>query len=143
VTLLRPYIIYWAIAVHIAWGLALLIDPVGATPAVILVGMHWIISLGVEGPRLGVALLFAASLALASLIAGKQLTNAVSFLLLMPQYGLLVAAFMSDSLSVYGGNVLGNPVDRVLLFTALWPTMIAALLHSAAIVERHLTWNRR
>lgn len=139
----QPWIIWWAVAVHVAWGVALLVDPSAATPAVILVGLHWIIALDVEGPRLGIALLLAAVLALISLVADNRLSNRVSFLLLMPQYGLLVAAFLSDSQSVYSGVVAGRSVDRLLLFTALWPTMIAAALHSVAIVERHLSWTKR
>lgn len=138
----RPYIIWWAIAVHIAWGIALIIDP-SVTPVVILVGLHWVIARGVEGPSLGVALLLAASFALVSLLAGKRLSNAVSFILLMPQYGLLLAALFSDTLSIYAGEVGGGrQVDRMLLFTALWPTMIAGVLHSLAIIERHISWNR-
>lgn len=138
----RPYIIIWAIAVHIAWGIALLVDPYVA-PVAILVGLHWVIDLGVEGSALGVALLFAAVLALISLLADKRLSNRVSFLLLMPQYALLVAAFISDLQSVVEGQVAGRNIDRPLLFTALWPMVVAALLHSVAIVERHLLWTRR
>jgi hypothetical protein len=134
--------IWWAVAVHVAWGQALLVDP-AVTPIVILAGLHWIISLGVEGYTLGVALLVAAFLAVVSLLAGRRLSNSISFILLMPQYGLLVAAFVSDAQSVASGRVNEREIDRLLLFTALWPMMAAALLHSAAIVERHVLWNRR
>lgn len=137
----RPYIIWWAIAVHIAWGIALLVDPYVA-PVAILVGLHWVIDFGIEGATLGVALLIAATLAMVSLLAAKRLSNGVAFLLLMPQYALLVAAFVSDLQSVVSGQVAGRDIDRPLLFTALWPMVVAALLHSVAIVERHLLWTR-
>lgn len=141
--MLRPYIIIWAIAVHIAWGVALLVDP-AAAPAVILIGLHWMISYGVDGPGLGVALLLAAGLALLGLLLGRRLSNLKALALLMPQFALLVAALISDSQSVFTGVLPdGREVDRVLLFTALWPTMIAAVLHSVAIVERHSAWTRR
>lgn len=139
----RPFIIWWAIAVHIMWGLALLVDPT-ATPAVILIGLHWVTALGVEGAWLGMALLIVAVMALASLIAGKRLSNAVSLGLLMPQFALLVAAFFSDAQSsITGGLPDGRQVDQVVLFTALWPTMVAAVLHSFAILERHSSWTKR
>lgn len=134
-----PYIIWWAIAVHFAWGIALLLDP-AVTPVVILVGLHWIIAFGIDGPTLGLLLLIAAAPATISLVAGMRLSNLVSFLLLMPQYALLVAAFVSDAQSITTGLVAGREVDRLVLFIALWPTMIAAALHSLAIVERHWTW---
>lgn len=138
----RPWIIYWAIVVHVAWGLALLFDP-DVTPAVILVGLHWIISLGVDGPWLGTALLIAAGVALASLTADGRLPNWAAFLLLMPQFAILVAAFISDSQSVFSGVLPdGRNVDRLLLFIALVPTMAAAVLHSIAIIERHSHWTR-
>lgn len=135
-----PYIIVWAIAVHLVWGIALLTDP-GVVSAIILVGLHWLIALGVDGPQLGLALIIAAGAAVVSLALGTRLSNLVSFLLLMPQYAILVAAFVSDAQSIVTGSVSpGRDVDRLLLFTALWPTMAAAALHSAAIIERHWTW---
>lgn len=137
----RPYIIYWAIAVHIAWGIALVIDPL-VSPAAILVGLHWVVELGIEGTVLGGVLLVAAGIALVSMLAGKRLSNRVSFLLLMPQYALLVAALISDVQSVLSGQVNGREVDRPLLFTALWPMIVAATLHTVAIIERHVLWNR-
>lgn len=139
----RPYIIVWAIAVHIVWGFALLVDPT-ATPAVILIGLHWVTALGVGGPLLGLLLLAVAVLALVSLIAGERLSNLISLGLLMPQFSLLVAAFFSDAQSSFTGVLPdGRQVDQIVLFTALWPTMVAAVLHSIAIVERHSAWTKR
>lgn len=137
-----PWIIVWAIAVHLAWGCALMLDP-GIVPIVILVGLHWIIALGVTGPILGAVLVAAAILAAVGLLLDSRISSRMSLLMLMPQYALLVAALVSDAQSVVTGLVDGRPIDRVLLFTALWPVMIAAVLHSAAIVERHLAWTPR
>lgn len=135
----QPYMIWWAILVHLAWGIALILDP-SVAPVAILLGLHWILTLGVTGVTLGLLLLAAALLATWSLLAGRRLSNTMSLLLLMPQYALLVAALIADAQSTVTGDVDGREIDRMLLFTVLCPVMIAALLHSAAIVERHLTW---
>lgn len=135
--------IYWAILVHVAFGIALLINP-GVSAAVILVGLHWLVRLGVEGPTLGIALLLAAGVALVSLVLDRRLSNRTALLLLMPQFALLVAAFISDVQSVVTGVLPdGRKVDELVLFVALCPMMFAALLHSFAIVERHSQWNKR
>jgi hypothetical protein len=137
----RPYIIWWAIIVHVAWGIALISDP-SIAPVAILVGLHWILGLGVQAPMLGGILIGAALLAMWSLVADTRLANHVSLLLLLPQYALLVAAFISDAQSVGSGVVDGNDVDRLLLLVVLCPVMIAAVLHSVAIIERHLRWTQ-
>jgi hypothetical protein len=137
-----PWMIWWAIAVHVEWGCALILDP-GIVPIIILVGLHWIIALGVSGAILGVVLVAAALVAAAGMLIDTRVSNRIGLLLLLPQYALLVAAFVSDSQSIITGMVDGRAIDRLLLFTALWPVMIAALLHSAAIVERHLAWTPR
>lgn len=135
----RPsYIIWWAIFVHLAWGSALMLDP-GIVPVVILVGLHWIVALGLSGPSLGLLLVVAAIAAAISLILDRrQISNTKALLLLLPQYALLVAAFVSDTQSVLTGQVAGQQVDRLLLFTVLWPVMVAALLHTLAIIQRHV-----
>lgn len=136
------YIIWWAIGVHLAWGVALIVDP-AVGPAAILVGLHWVIALGISGQLLGMFLIVAALLAAVSLLYTSRLSNIEALVMLLPQYALLVAAFVSDAQSIANGILLDKPIDRLLLFTALFPVMLAALLHSAAIIERHTTWIRR
>lgn len=138
----RPYIIWWAIAVHIAWGITLIVNP-NVLPVAVLVGLHWVVNLGVSGPVLGIILICCAVLAVASLVLDKRLSNLLSLYLLLPQYALLVAAFISDTQSVFAGSVDGRQIDQTVLFIVLWPIMIAAILHSLAIIERHARWTSR
>ena len=134
-----PWIIWWAIAMHLAWGFAIAVDA-SVLPVAILVGLHWLVALHIGGVALGILLIVAALLAAGSLLLGHRLSNRLSLALLLPQYALLVAAVIADIQSIASGKVDGNPVDRLLLFTALWPVMIAAVLHSFAIFERHVRW---
>lgn len=139
----RPisFMIWWAILVHLAWGIALIVDP-GVLPIGILVGLHWLAALGLNGLLLGLMLIVAASVAAVGLMLGHRVPNYASLLMLMPQYALLIASFISDAQSCISGSVDGRDVDRIVLFVALWPIMVAAMLHSLAIIERHLNWNR-
>lgn len=136
-----PHIIWLAIIVHVAWGVALLVDP-SIAPVVILVGLHWVMGLGVNAQVLGVLLLAAAALAAFGLIEEHRLSNRTELLMLMPQYALLLAALFSDVQTIWTGYVGDREIDRLLLFTVLVAVMAMAVLHSAAIVERHLLWTR-
>lgn len=134
-----PYIIWWAILVHIVWGTVLLIDP-SIAPLVILVGLHWILALGVPIATVGCVLIAAAILSTIGLVLDNKLSRRTGLLLLMPQYTILIAAFISDLQSIVIGQVSGREVDHLILFTVLAPILIAALLHSLAIIERYLPW---
>lgn len=136
------YILWWAIGVHAVWGVALLIDP-GAGPLVILVGLHWMVAIGVTDGPLGGVLLAAAILASISLVQEERFSNRVALLLLMPQYMLLVGAMLADSWTIATGSIAGRDYDRIILLVALWPMIIGGILHSGAIIERHLQWTRR
>jgi hypothetical protein len=124
---------------HMVWGIALLIEP-SIIQLVVLVGLHWIVQIGVSAQIVGAMLVTAAILALFSLWADRALPKDLSLALLMPQYALLIAAFISDTQSIITGTVGTQDVDRLTLFTVLWPVMIACVFHSMAIIERHLSW---
>src|SRR5438045_8279782 len=111
----RLDVIWWALAVHAAWGVALIINP-STLRLVILVGLHWFTKLGVGGPLLGAILIVAAVVAAIGLFAGKRVSNSVGLLLLMPQYALLLAAFVADAQSIVSGQVDDRPLDRIVLF---------------------------
>jgi len=134
-----PYIIWWAILVHITWGIALIIEPAIA-PLAILVGLHWILALGISETITGITLITAAILAACSMMLGNRLSRQNSLLMLLPQYSILIAAFISDLQSIITGNVAGREVDHLVLFTVLAPLLIAAILHTIAIIERYLAW---
>lgn len=136
-----PYIIWWAIAVHVAWGVGLFFDPTLRSIA-ILGGLHWLIAFGISEQLLGTVLVVAACAAAAGLLLGHRLSNGPALLLLLPQYALLVASVVSDAQSIITGTIGDRPIDRTLLFTALWPVIVAGLLHTIAISERHRRWNR-
>lgn len=140
---LRPTVILLAILIHLTWGAALILNPIAESAAAILGGFHWMLSYGVEARWLGSVLLAGALLALAGLLLDTRLPNGAALALLMPQFGLLIASFLSDSQSVASGVLPdGRVVDQLVLFTALCPVMFMALLHTLAIIERHSTWTR-
>lgn len=140
-TKLHPYIIYWAIAVHMAWGFALVADPT-VPPVAILVGLHWILALGLNSQIVGLLLIAAAATAAFGLYLDRRISSSASFLMLLPQYGILIASLVADVGSIISGEVADRSVDRLLLFTVLWPVIVAALFHSLAIIERQLAWNK-
>lgn len=142
-----PYVIWWAIFVHMAWGIALVYDST-ITPLVVLVGLHWVSLLGIDSVELGYVLIVAAIMATVGILAENRLPNRICFLLLLPQYALLVAAFVSDTQTIVVGEITNTSgvvinVDRLVLFTVLCPVMIAAVLHSFAIIERFRLWTLR
>lgn len=121
----------------------MLANPVVASSAAILGGFHWIISFGLSGPALGATLIVGAILAYIGLLLGHRISNVASLALLMPQFALLVGAFLSDAESVYTGMLPdGREVDKLLLFTVLCPIMFTSILHTFAIIERHSKWTR-
>ena len=138
----RPWIIWWAIALHLAWGFALIANS-SVFPLAIFVGLHWVRPLGIGAVTVGVLLITAALAAASGLLLDTRISRRSGLLLLMPQYAILLAAFVSDTQTVVTGFVDGREIDRVILFVVLWPVMIAAVLHSLAIVERHALWTPR
>lgn len=137
------WIIYWAVAVHTVWGVALLLDP-NVAKIVILVGLHEFVKAGVPEWVLGTGLILVSALALIGLLSSRIQSRNTSLCLLMPQYAVLMTSLFSDLWTVLAGlnSATGTAVSRPILLIVLWPVMAAAILHSIAIVERHLRWTR-
>ncbi len=129
--------IWWAIAVHLGFGVCLIARPVLATVS-IFVGLDRITNtLGLPSVWLGVILICAALVAALGLLLEDYIPPRVSLLMLGPQYVILIGALFSDVDTIRLGEVSGRSVDRVVLFALLWPIIIAAVLHSCAIYERY------
>lgn len=135
----RPYIIWWAILLHVVWGVSILFRPSIITLG-ILVGINRLTDVGLSSMQVGSVLLIAALLALIALILDHRIPRHISISLLAPQYFILVLAFISDIEVLYYGEVRNQSVDRIVLFTVLFPVMIGAVLHTLAIYERYTRW---
>lgn len=134
-----PWIIWWAVGLHTVWGSALLLGGQSITRLIALVGLQEYEALGIPPELLGVILIICSFMAVCSLVR-DTLSNRVAFLLLLPQYSVLVLAFLSDAWAIATGQVSGQTVDRILLLVLLWPVLFAGVLHTLAIIERHTAW---
>lgn len=138
-----PYIIWWAIGLHLLWGTMLIVRPSIGDLAV-LAGLDHVLTTGIPHQVAGAILLVAALLAAYGLLNERRFQNRTSLALLLPQYFFLLVAFFGDIQTVIVGEVAGRAVDRVILLTVLGPVVIAASLHTLAIYERHAPhWRTR
>lgn len=140
-----PWMIVWAIGVHLMWGIGLWVNDQVAT-LVLLVGLnHFIDEAHISPHLLGSLIALAALLAIIGLFLEGSASPRTVLALLLPQYGLMIVALLSDSIILVHGlkTSAGVPIDRVLLFTILGPMMFAALLHTASIIERFVLEPRR
>lgn len=137
-----PYIMWWAVCMHAAWGVALVFDP-SISAIVVLVGLHWIIEAGLDGVMLGYLLVLVSVVAGVALCLGRRISSRTALMLVLPQQFLLISALISDSTTIITDRVNGQPAafSQLILFTVLFPVMSAAVLHSAALIERHRAWN--
>lgn len=139
-----PWMIVWAIGVHIMWGLGLLLRPTTES-LLILVGLNRLIDQGIPPHMLGYGLVLASMLAGLGLACERRIRMRYALAMLLPQYGLMITAFLSD-LEVFFNAT--NPVtqahiDRVLIMIVLGPMMLAAALHTLSIIERFVLEPRR
>lgn len=132
-----PWMILWAIGVHILWAVALLIRP-SIVNLVILVGLNRFTDSGLSPSALAVILILAASSALIGLSLEDKVKPRTCLLMLMSQYFLMIAAMLSDMEVIINSRnpMTGTHIDRVLLITLLGPMVLAAFLHTASILER-------
>lgn len=139
----QPWMIWWAIAVHTSWGIALLKEP-ALSRLGILVGIDRYVDAGVPARVLGSILLVAAVMAATGLILDghHKLAKGPSLLMLAPQYLILISALTTDLQTVFSASFHGQPVGRTIVIVILGPVIAAALLHSVAIWERYSRWSR-
>lgn len=139
-----PYMIFFTAGIHINTGLFMTLDArVGNLLP--FFGLKELSSLGLTTFGLGVALMVVGALACVALILEPRLKLRIALLLLLPQYGLMVAAFLSDAWLLINGatSSSGNPVAFTILEPLVFIIMFAALLHTLSIIERFVVAPRR
>lgn len=138
-----PWAIWAAISLHALYGYELISHP-KVVSLLILVGLNHLSDLG-GTLLLGWVLIVACSLATIGLLSEKKLSQRLCFLLVFPQYALMLVALTSDAQVIIGGyhttattTTQSVPVDRNIIITALWPVMVIAFFHTLAILERYV-----
>lgn len=132
-----PLMLWWAIGVHIVWGLVLIFAPEQANVAV-LGGLNPWLDLGLPAQELGVFTIGFAGMAALAVMNEHKYPRWRLASLLTPQYVMLVVAMASDILILTSGEYRGRPIPRMTLIAALWPLFLAQLLHTISIIERLL-----
>lgn len=132
-----PWMLYYAVGVHYFWASALAFNGKEAEGAVVLVGIKWLSDLGLSAGGLAALLAVASTLAVMGLLFERRLRPEQSFLLVLPQFLLMIAAALSDFSTIVGGRYNGREIDRLLLLAALGPLVWAGVLHSIAILDRY------
>lgn len=139
-----PWMVVWGICVHLMWGMSLWFNAqVGKLT--ILVGLQRLQGIGLNDQELGGVLIAVALLALWAIINEETFRPRALLAMLLPQYGLLVMALLSDAQVIIESKNpnTGAYISPVLLVTILGPVMIAALLHTLSIIERFVIGPRR
>lgn len=132
-----PWMLWYAVGLHYFWASALAFNGKEAEGAVILVGIKWLSDIGFGPYTLAALLSFASTLALVGLLSERKMRPEHSFLLVLPQFLLMISASLSDSLAVINGGIEGRSIDRLLLVAALGPLIWAGILHTVAILDRY------
>lgn len=144
----QPWILYLIIAVHYVWAISIHQNSM-VSALFILVGLDFLARLGIDGDALSTFLFTISTLALIGLLFEDNLGRWKSLLLLTPQYTVLFFAFLSDMNVLLTANVHCRiesatcingiqHVDRWIIAAVLGMFMTAALLHTAAILERYI-----
>lgn len=140
-----PWILWLAIWVHICFGLAVIGDK-RVLDIAVLNGTNILVDKGMDHQMLGTVLIgFALSAAFG--LMNERLLGRRSFLLVFPQYSLLVIALFSDIYLLTTGDlqttVETRHIDFWVLFAVVNIMIGLAFAHSAAILERYwYKWTR-
>lgn len=131
------------ISLHLVWGFSLVVNN-DIAPLTIFGGLHKFLELGISPFLLGITILTFALFALVGSFFESQLTQQKSFLLILPQYFILIVAFLTDLLVLVDGKnpTSGTPVDRTIIISILWPVMGISLAHTFAVIERWIFMTR-
>lgn len=137
----QPPIIWYAITIHLAYGIGYLVW--GEVPLIAVLGgfSHFIEILGVR--ITSIVMLIVGSLALIGLVVDHRIPTPYrlqwQIATLLPQYGLLLFALLSSVLAMVNGLTINKteigPFDpRVIL--GLMPISAASFWHTLAILAR-------
>lgn len=137
----QPWMIWFAISLHLVYGSALIIWPATTTALAILGGFdHLIAAFGATAT--GCILFGFASIAAIGVSFEQRLGKAPAILLLMPQYSLLLYAFTASIVTITQGMEVHSrsggivEVMRELIFIGVAPICLTAVWHTAAILAR-------
>ena len=126
------WIIWYAVALHVVWGLMLLSQPAAAWVTAVN-GVTRIV------PTSAAALLFIVVGAVASAALLRVLPARFSLLAVLPQQALLImsasAAIQAMARSSFADGVVR---PRAFLIADQLPAVLIAVLHTAAILDLHL-----
>jgi len=131
---MNPWALWYAVALHIVWGIALLVGgrlPTEATPVAAL----WYV---VPNPQLLVAVLFGASIAATlALVKGGPLEYRLPWgLLLGPQAVLMLISGMGSVTAAVTHHYADGLVRPFwFIFSDQAPIIVGAVVHSLAIVN--------
>lgn len=143
-----PWMLWWIIGIHVGWALGLWFEYDQVARLIILLGLDWL-----NTPWLSVVLLLVSGLATSGLVLEKWVAQKFSFrtaflfmmVTLLPQYFLVLTAFMSDVHTLIFGYQTnqGMAISPWVILCALLPVVWGAVLHTGAVLERYVRpWGR-
>lgn len=131
-----PFMLFWAVGVHLGFGLALLSNKHVPSLSVLL-GLHvWGDLLGAT--IFGLILIMFGLLALTGLLFEGQLSRKQVLAFLAPQYCVIFSGFCVATYILEQGSFHGRPFDFWVGFAGLWSGMVAAMLHTWAVLNRYV-----
>lgn len=134
-----PWMIVQWVAVHYVWAYGMFRDYDAIKPLVAIAGIQtFVIEWGINPSYMATLMVIAATCALIGLLFEASLPMKLIKGLMMPQYGLVFAAFLADGWLVINGveNSQGNPVNPVIVHVLLLPIITGAVFHTFSIIER-------
>lgn len=137
--------LWWIIGVHYIWSIGLWQQPSILTKLVALIGLDWVVQLGLSANVMAIFLFTISTMAALGLVIEPNLRRRISrsrglilmSICLIPQYLVVLIAFGSDLNTILSSSFHGMHVERWVLLCALWPVAWGAILHTGAILEHY------
>lgn len=139
-----PWMIVWAIGIHINTGIFMLINPMVAS-LLPFIGLREFDKIGLTVPTLAISLILIGTLALWGILNEDKYSAKKTLIFLLPQYGLMIAAILSDSRLLIVGvkSASGSTIPFTIAEPLTFLIMFAAILHTLSILERFVLGPRR
>lgn len=137
-----PWMLWWAIFVHIIWGVTLELYPTYIESLVVFGGLSPLVD--ILGPKFAGALLISAALiASFGLVNEGRLGLLNTLLTLAPQYFLLLVTICYDWYLLWSGEYMDREIHRSIIIVVLAALQIGAIFHTLNIMERYWwRWSR-
>lgn len=133
-----PWMIVWVCAVHLTIGLGLILRP-QTESLLVISGLNRFIDFPfVDRYVLAAVLIIGAVLALIGVALEGVIKPKQCLALLIGQYGLVVAAMLSDLFVLQSAHnpATGAPYDRIVILVVICYGLYAGIFHTLSIVER-------